>query len=174
MINNFAKYLPAFVVYVLVLQVMVINNINFGYYINPYVYILFLLILPVEISGWLLLVLSFFTGLIIDIFQNSPGIHASATVFLGFIRPFVLKGIAPRDGYEAGSLPIPSNFGFVWFFKYTAICTVAHHLFLFIVEAFSFSHFWTVILKTILSSIFTVIFIMIIRLFGVTKKKRNI
>ena len=172
MINNYLKYLAAFVVYVLI-QVLIINNINFGYYINPYIYVLFLLILPVEISGWLLLLLGFVTGITIDMFQNSPGIHSSASVFLAFVRPFVLSNISPRDGYETGSLPIPSHFGFMWFAKYAAICVLAHHLFLFIVEAFSFSYFWSVIIKTFLSSVFSLAFILIIRLFGATKKRRN-
>ena len=172
MINNYLKYLVAFAVYVLI-QVLIINNINLGYHINPYIYILFLIILPVEIPGWLLLILGFTTGITIDMFQNSPGIHTSASVFLAFVRPFVLSSISPRDGYETGSLPIPSHFGFIWFCKYAAICIVAHHFFLFIVEAFSFNYFWSVIIKTLLSSVFSLVFILTIRLFGVTKKKHN-
>ena len=172
MINRYLKYPVAFVIFILI-QVLIINNINFGLYINPYIYILFLLILPVEISGWLLLSLGFITGLTIDMFQNSPGIHASASVFLAFARPFILSSISPRDGYETGSLPIPSYFGFEWFFKYCMFCVVLHHLFLFIVEAFSFSFLWSIIIKTILSSVFSIAFIMIIRLFGTTKKRHN-
>ena len=172
MINNYLKYLVAFVVYVLI-QVLIINNINLGYYINPCIYVLFLLILPVEIPRWLLLTLGFITGLTIDMFLNSPGINASASVFLAFVRPYVLSNISPRDGYETGSLPIPSHFGFMWFFKYAAICVLAHHFFLFIVEAFSFSYLWSIIIKTFLSSVFSLAFIMIIRLFGTTKKRRN-
>ena len=159
-------------VYVLI-QVLIMSNINLGYYINPYIYILFLLILPVEIPRWLLLVLGFITGITVDMFQDSPGIHASASVFLAFVRPFVLSSISPRDGYETGSLPIPSHFGFLWFSKYAAICVLAHHFFLFIVEAFSFSHLLMVMVKTFLSSSFSLAFILIIRLFGATKKRRN-
>jgi len=171
MISNFVKYLLAFILYLMVFQVMIINNINFGFYIHPYVYILFLLILPIEISGWALLLLSFLTGLTMDMFENSPGIHASSSVFLGFIRQFVLKSIAPRDGYDVGSLPIPSHLGFAWFFKYTVVCAVVHHLFLFIVEEFSFSQIWIIIMKTILSSVVSIILIMVIRLFGSVNRK---
>jgi rod shape-determining protein MreD len=173
MINNFLKYLLAFVIYLLVLQVVIINNLNLGYYIHPYVYILFLLILPIEIQGWLLLLLCFVSGLSIDVSLNTPGIHASACVFLGFIRPFILKSVAPRVGYDQGTLPIPADLGCAWFFRYTVICTVLHHFFLFFVDAFTFSHFWEIILRIILSSIFTIIFIFIIRLFSISKKRRN-
>ena len=172
MINDFFKYLVSFIVYLLLFQVMIIDNINFGFYIHPNVYILFLLILPIEISGWLLLFLSLATGITIDMFQNSPGVHASASIFLGFIRPFMLKSIAPRDGYDPDTLPIPSHLGFSWFFKYTVVCTGLHHLFLFMVEDFSFSHLWSVLLKTSLSVVFSITFIMIIRLFWSVNKKR--
>ena len=174
MINDYAKYIVSFIIYLLVIQVLIINNINFGYYIHPNIYILFLLILPIEIPGWLLLILSFITGLTIDMFQNTPGIHTSASLFLGFFRPFVLKSIAPRNGYDIGTLPIPSHLGYLWFFKYILICTFLHHLLLFFVDNFSFSYFWSVILRVVLSSIFTVIFIFIIRLFSISSKKRNI
>jgi len=160
-----------FVIYVLIFQVLIINNINLGFYIHPYIYILFILILPIEISGWLLLILSFISGLTIDMFVNSPGIHASASVFLGFMRPFVIKSISPRIGYESGSLPIPSHLGFAWFFRYTVICVILHHLFLFFVDAFTFSQLWFIFLKIILSSIFTIIFVLIIQLFSKTRKK---
>jgi rod shape-determining protein MreD len=163
-----------FIIYLLVLQVVIVNNLNLGYYIHPYIYILFLLILPIEIPGWLLLLLSFITGLTIDISLNTPGIHISASVFLGFIRPFILKSIAPRIGYDPGSLPVPYYLGFSWFFRYTVICTVLHHFFLFFVDAFTFNHFGTVILRIILSSVFTIIFIFIIRLFSISRKKRNV
>ena len=172
MINSLMKYFLAFILYLFVFQVLIIDNINFGFYINPIVYILFLLILPIEISGWLLLLLGFIIGLIFDMFQNTPGIHASASVFLGFIRPFVLKSIAPRDGYDTGSLPIPSYLGFGWFFKYTVVCVVFHHFFLFTIETFSLSQMWTVIIKTVLSSAFSIFFIMVIRLFGAINKKK--
>jgi len=172
MINSFSKYLVTFLIYVLVIQVMIINSINFGYYINPYIYILFLIILPIEISGWLLLILSFLTGLTIDMFQNCLGIHASVSVFLGVMRPLILKSIAPRNGYEPGDLPIPSQHGFLWFFKYTVICTIVHHLFLFFIESFSLNNLWAILLKTIISIVFTIVFIMLIRLFGVNKKRK--
>lgn len=172
MINQWIKYIITFVV-LLLIQVLILNNLNLGGYINPYLYILFLLILPVAIPGWLLLILAFTLGLIIDAFQNTPGIHASATVFLAFMRPYFLRYIAPRDGYEPGSLPIPAHFGFLWFFKYAVFGVVSHHLFYFFVEAFTFKDIFATLWRVILSSIFTLLFIMIAQLFGQTKMRHN-
>src|SRR6188768_1775689 len=87
--------------FVVGLQVVLLNHVQWNGYINPYIYILFILLLPVEIPNWLLLVLALFTGLVIDAFGNSGGMHAAATVFMAFARPGMLRLIAPRDGYEA-------------------------------------------------------------------------
>lgn len=171
MINQWIRYLITFIV-LLLIQVLILNNLNLGGYINPYLYILFLLILPVAIPGWVLLILGFFLGLIIDAFLNTPGIHASATVFLAFMRPFFLRYIAPRDGYEPGSLPIPAHFGFMWFFKYAVLGVVSHHLFYFFVEAFTFKDIFSTLGRVVLSSLFTLLFIMIAQLFGQTKTRR--
>lgn len=172
MINQWIRYFLTFIG-LLLIQVLILNNLNLGGYINPYLYILFLLILPVAIPGWLLLFLGFFLGLIIDVFLNTPGIHASATVFLAFMRPFFLRYIAPRDGYEPGSLPIPAHFGFIWFFRYAVLGVLSHHFFYFLVEAFTFKDLFSTLWRVILSSVFTLLFIMIAQLFGQTKIRRN-
>lgn len=172
MINQWIKYILNFIVLTLI-QVLILNHLNLGGFINPYLYILFILILPVAIPGWLLLLLGFFCGLTIDAFLNTLGLHISATLFLCFMRPFFLRLIAPRDGYEPGSLPVPAHFGHLWFFKYAVLGVVSHHLFYFMVEAFSFSSIFSILWRFILSSFFTLLFIMIAQLFGHSKVKRN-
>jgi rod shape-determining protein MreD len=171
MINHLGQYLLSFIAIFLV-QILVLNNLNLGGYINPWLYVLFLLILPVEIPNWLLLVLAFVTGLLMDTFLNTIGLHASATVFLAFLRPFLLRIFSPRDGYEPGSLPVPSHFGLGWFLKYTLLAVLAHHLFLFVVEAFSFESFGATLWKTILSTLVTLVVIMIAQLFSSRERRR--
>ena len=114
MINSILRFGLIFILLIL-LQVLLFNNIQFSGYVNPYVYIMFILLLPVEIPAWFLLILSFLTGLIIDFFSGSPGMHTSATVLAGFVRPYILRIISPRDGYEAGSDPSMLTYGFKWF-----------------------------------------------------------
>jgi rod shape-determining protein MreD len=171
MINLLSRYSFSFVIIIL-FQVLILNNLNLGGYINPYLYVLILLTLPVEIPNWLLITIGFLTGLLIDAFLNTIGMHAAASVFLCFARPSFLRYLAPRDGYDPGSLPIPSYFGMQWFLKYIALTVFIHHLFLFFVEAFSFENFFSTAWKAIISSIFTIIIIMIAQLFGI-KRERN-
>jgi hypothetical protein len=158
MINYLPRIIIWFVVLVLI-QVFLLSNIHIGFYINPFVYVLFILLLPFETPGWALLVLGMFLGLSVDFFYQTPGIHASATVFMSFLRPFVLKSISPRDGYEPGTLPRVEYYGFFWFMKYAAILILIHHVFLFYLEIFRFSDFFHTLLRVFLSWIFSVAFV---------------
>lgn len=170
MTNRLLKYSLIFIVLVL-LQVLLFNNIEFSGYVNPYIYVLFILILPMEIPSWILLIISFFTGLIVDIFTGSIGIHSSASLFAGFCRPYVLRIISPRDGYEQGSELSLGNYGLYWFFVYTGVIVLIHHTVLFYFEVFSFKGFFRTLLRVILSSAFTIAFIMLGEYYRSGKKK---
>jgi rod shape-determining protein MreD len=161
MINSVLRF-GAIIILLILLQVLVLNNIQFSGFVNPYVYIMIVLLLPSVIPSWLLLIISFLTGLIIDLFSGSPGMHASATLIAGFSRPFVLRIISPRDGYEAGSDLSMAAYGFRWFFIYTGIIVLIHHSALFFLEVFRFTDFFRTIFRIVLSSLFTVGFILII------------
>jgi rod shape-determining protein MreD len=160
MINSVIRYFILFIILML-LQVLLFNNIQFSGYINPYVYLLLILLLPVEIPSWLLLLISFFTGLTVDFFYGTPGMHASATVLAGFSRPYVLRLISPRDGYEPGATPSMEVYGFRWFLLYTITIVVIHHFALFYMEVFRLTDFFRTFLRVILSSIFSAIFILL-------------
>jgi hypothetical protein len=123
---------------------------------------MFILLLPVEIPAWLLLILSFITGSIMDFFSSTPGMHAAATVMAGFSRPYILVLISPRDGYEQGAGPSMAAFGFRWFLLYTSLIILIHHTFLFYLEVFRFADFFRTFLRVILSSSFSVGFILLI------------
>jgi len=144
------------------LQVLLLNNINLTEYgITPYFYILFILLLPFDTSDWSLLLFAFFLGLSIDMFSDTGGVHASATVFIAFLRPFVLKMLSGRDGYAPETSPRISWYGFNWFFKYTVILTIIHHLIYYLVSEFSFGHFSITLLKVFITAIFSSILIII-------------
>lgn len=171
MIKQIPRYILNFFVLVL-LQVLILNNIQLGGFINPYVYILFILILPFETPKWLLLVLGFLLGFSIDLFTNTLGMHSSATIFMAFLRPYVLKIISPRDGYESETFPTVKFYGVFWFIQYSAILVIAHHLFLFYIEVFRFSDFFITLLRVILSSIFSLFIIFISQYFYRSKLTR--
>lgn len=149
----------------LLVQVLIFNNIEIGGYINPYIYILFIILLPFETPAWITLSLAFLMGLLVDIFSETLGMHTSATVFMAFLRPYILSYFAPRDGYESGSYPRVFYYGLPWFIKYATLMVFAHHLFLFYVEMFKFQDFFVTLLRVILSTLFSSILIIISQYF---------
>lgn len=164
MIKELAKYIFRFVILVLI-QILIFNNIQLSGYINPYIYILFILLLPFDTPQWLLLILGFLLGVSIDLFCDTLGMHTIATTLMAFLRPFVLNIIAPQDGYETGSNPTIAFYGFSWFFRYAAILTVIHHFVLFYIEIFNFGGFLSTLFRVILSSAVTLFIIILSQFF---------
>ena len=168
--NKVIKY-PFQFVFLVLTQVLILNNIQFSGFANPYLYILFILWLPFDIPKSLLLLIAFFLGLTIDIFSSTLGMHTSACVFMAFCRPFVLQLIAPRDGYDVNQKPGIADFGFRWFVIYATTLTLLHHLFLFFVEVFRFSDFFYTLGRVSVSTLFTLLLIIICQLFRYNSSK---
>ncbi|MFP3859963.1 MAG: rod shape-determining protein MreD [Bacteroidales bacterium] len=164
MINYLPKYILSFVILV-ALQVFVLNNIQLNGYINPYIYILFILTLPNDIPKWALLVLAFLLGITVDLFTHTLGMHSSATVFMAFLRPLVLQVLEPRTGYDPDSKPSIADYGFNWFFNYAGILVLVHHIFLFYIEVFKLSSFFQTLSRALLSAVFSLVLILLIRIF---------
>lgn len=160
MIINLFKYLLVFVVSVL-LQVLIFNNILIARMIVPFFYVLFIILLPFDTPRALLLFVSFLLGLAVDIFTNTPGVHASASLMVGFLRPGILQVISSRETLESVAAPRVENMGFNWFAGYTAFLVAIHHLFLFFIEAFTFNDFFITLLRVVLSSIFSIVLIVL-------------
>jgi rod shape-determining protein MreD len=138
---------------VILFQVLVMDNVMINGYMVPYVYLLFILLMPFETPRWMLLLSGFLLGLGIDFFENTPGMHTAATVMIAFIRPYMLNLLAPRDGYEPETFPRIHYYGFLWFLKYASAIVVIHHLVLFYLEVFQLQDFLSTLLRVILSSI---------------------
>lgn len=164
MIKIYLRNILRFLMVVL-FQVLVFENIQLGGSVSPYVYIIFILLLPFETPGWVLLLTSFALGMSVDILLLSPGFHATAAVFMAFLRPLILRTLSPRDGYEPGSFPRVYYYGLIWFAKYTFILVFAYHLMLFMLEVFRFSAFPFILTKAIINTIISAIIIIISQYF---------
>ncbi|MDX5347679.1 MAG: hypothetical protein LPJ89_10705 [Hymenobacteraceae bacterium] len=129
-----------------------------------FIYVAFLLFLPIEVPAVLLLFLGFITGITIDIFYDTGGIHAAASVLLCFLRPFVLKLLTPRDGYESNDTINIHVMGWRWFLTYTFLLVFMHHLLLFFLELGSIRMVGFTMAKVLFSTLFTGVVIFIIQL----------
>lgn len=158
--SNIFRFLGLVLVQVLIFKKIVIGGDSFNY-VSLFIYPLFLILLPLRTPHAVLVLLGFLIGIVVDAFYDSYGVHASAGVFIGFIRPFVLSIIAPKGGYVQNSSPTKRRLGTNWFLGYSSIILFAHLFFYFSVEAFTFYYIVDIILKTIFSFLFSIIIIML-------------
>ena len=141
-------------------QILVFNNIDLFGYINPFPYILFIILYPVNGNKSVLLIVSFFLGIMMDLFSNSGGVHTAACLVLAYCRPFIFKTSFGLS-YEYQTIKIndsltPERFSFI------LIAVIIHHLVLFLLEVFKLNFLLEILLKTILSTLFTTLFCIII------------
>ena len=147
-------------VLLLAVQIVIFNNMNFLGYISPFPYILFIILYPVNGNKSGLLIASFLLGLIMDMFSNSGGIHTTACLVLAYFRPYIFK-FSFGLSYEYQTIKLndvltPERFSFI------LLSVVIHHFTLFIFEAFQFSFLLDILLRALLSSVFTILICIII------------
>jgi hypothetical protein len=144
----------------LALQVVIFNNINFFGYINPYPYVLFIVLFPVNGNKFGLLLASFSIGIIMDMFCNSGGVHATASLLLAYMRPVFFRfsfGIS----YEYQTIKIndrltPERFSFI------LVSIFTHHFILFLLEVFNFGLIIDILIRTLLSATLTIIICLLV------------
>jgi len=161
-----------FVLLVLV-QVFLLKNITLYNLSIPYLYILFILLLPFEIPNLLLFPLAFAMGLTIDAFYDTPGLHAASCVLLAFVRVLFISITVQKDDFDNEPEPTLGIMGFRWFFTYALILTLFHHFFLFNLEVFRLSEIQYTFTRFILSSLFTVFLMLVIELLFLKRKERK-
>lgn len=158
--NSALLYNIARFILLLAAQVIIFNNFNFLGNINPYPYILFIILYPVNSNKTGLLVASFLLGLSVDMFCNSGGVHAAACLVLAFVRPSIFK-FSFGLSYEYQTVKLndvltPQRFSFI------VLAVIIHHFVLFLLEIFQISFILEIGLKTILSTLFTLILCIVI------------
>jgi rod shape-determining protein MreD len=154
-LENIARF-----ILLLAAQVLIFNRIDLFGYINPFPYVLFIILYPVNGNKSGLLLASFFLGLLMDMFCNSGGVHAAASLILAYFRPSIFK-FSFGLSYEYQTVKLndvltPERFSFI------LIAIVIHHSILFVLEVFKISFLFDILLRTILSTVFTIITCIII------------
>lgn len=152
--RNMLSAVISFALYILA-QVLLLKNFVLFNTTFCFLYVGFLLLFSLETGAILLMIIAFFTGLTIDIFYDTPGINASASVLIAFLRPHWLSMITPRGGYEEISVPSIKNVDAIWFTIYALPLIFIHHFAMFYLEAGGFSMFFFTFLKVFTSTLFT-------------------
>ena len=152
-------------------QILIFRNVVLFNFAFCFIYIGFILLIPLEVPILLLLSLAFFFGLSIDLFYDTMGIHAAATVLIAYMRSYIINFLTPRGGYDTSTeISIPA-LGFQWFVVYEIVMIFIHHLFLFLIESWGLGVFFRMIGKTIMSTLLTLfVFILFQYLFYPSKR----
>ena len=153
--NNIALNIVLRFIGLVLLQVIICSNINFLGYLNPYVYVIFMFLYPITNNRVLFIFLSFSIGLSIDIFLDSGGVHAAASVAIAYVRPLFLK-FSFGAAYEYQAVKF-SNTNFSQRVIYFLLLIVIHHAILFSLVVFDKNEGLMVVKQTLYSSAFTLI-----------------
>ncbi len=146
----------------ILLQVFVLNKILVHEYVTPYLYILFVLLLPFQLPRWALLFCGLLLGLCLDMFMNTEGMHAAACVLMAYLRPFVMNLFSPQGGFElVKKTPSVRTMGWRPFMLYAAVLTFVHHLLFFVLEIFDFHFLFYMAFKVALSTILTLVLVLL-------------
>jgi hypothetical protein len=166
------KNIIRFALFILV-QIFVLDKIHLHQLVTPYLYFLFILWLPFNMSRPVQMIIAFALGLTLDSFRHNPGFHAAACVLIAYVRPFLVALLIPQEGADGNyEEPSPKSLGGnLPYFIYATVLTIIHHGWLFILEAWQFGNFWYFLMKTLLSTAISLALIIVTELLIVRKQK---
>ena len=142
-------------------QVLILQNVVLFHTAFCFLYVAYLLLLPVETNPLTLMGIGFAMGFAVDLFYDSLGLHALSCVFIMYIRNYWLNNLTPQGGYDSNDSPTLALNGLQWFLVYAGPLVFLHHTVLFFAEVGGFSMFWFTLWKVITSTLFTLLVILI-------------
>ncbi len=170
--SNLLRYIIRLAILILV-QVFVLNQIPpLHQYFTPVIYYVFILWLPFSMGRSTLLLVSFLTGLTLDFFTKTPGMHAAACVLIGYARPFLINILMPQKGAGFNYRePSATSLALVPYMTYVVLLTLFHHAALAIIQAFQFGNIVYLLLKTTGTSVISFLLIAIVEIIFTRKQK---
>ena len=147
----------------ILIQVLVLNNIQFLGFINPYIYILAIISLPVKTPRWMSLFLAFGLGVTIDMFTNTLGLHAFACVLVAFLRNPLINHFTTNED-NVNFTPSFHTFGISSYIKYALLLVFIHHFTLYYMEVFSFANFLITAYRAALGVLITISIILAVQM----------
>lgn len=163
--NNIIKNIVRFVLFLLV-QIIILNEVPpLHQFITPYIYFLFLLWLPFGTSRLSMTFIGFILGYTLDLFSNTPGLHAAACTLVGYLRPTILNLLLAQEATEElNRAPSIGTMGWGPYFIYVFILTFTHHFYLVLLEWLQFGNFTYFIGKVFATSIMSMLLIFLTEL----------
>ena len=164
----YLRFLFRFLV-ILIIQVFIINKIYLSTLLNPNIMVYLVLGLPFNQKPFYLLSVSFASGLLFDIFLNSPGYCSTAALVVAYARYFYLNNFSRAEILETNLTPNTQQMGFLGFLVYAGIHSLIFHLILATLQSFTVRLMFANLLEALVSSLGTLAIIMLAEL--LTNKK---
>ena len=170
--STLVKNIIRFAFFILV-QVYVLDKIHLHQMVTPYFYFLFILWLPFRIGRTWLMIIAFALGFTMDSFRHHYGFFSAACVMIAYLRPFLINLFIPQEGAETNydEPSIKSMGGLLPYLIFTGVLTFIHHGWLFLLEAWQFGDLWYFLIKTLLSTVVSLLLILITELLFSRKQK---
>jgi hypothetical protein len=155
------------------IQVYLLNKIpHLHQFVIPYIYYLFILWLPFSISRVGLMLVAFITGMTLDAFTQSPGIHTAPCVLIAFLRPYIIGILTPKDASEFNYRePSPRAMGWTPYLVYVLVLTLAHHTYMVTLQWASFGTFLSLLIKVGATTAISMMLIIVVELLFPRKMK---
>jgi rod shape-determining protein MreD len=169
--NKFLNNLSRFFL-LLALQVFVFNYVQWFGFLNPFVYLLFLILLPIEIPKSFQYILAFITGFIVDSFLHTYGIQAFSCVLMVFFRPYIILIINGFKPLDVGVRPVPGLKDFNWILVYTLLLVFIHQISVTILETFQWVLWWRIVWSSVINTLFTTFIILCVEYIFYTNKNK--
>lgn len=150
------RFVALFIV-LLLLQVLVCNNILLFGVAVPFVYIYFIITLPMNVSLPLLMSLAFSMGFLIDLFGDTLGLNCMASLILSVLKKPIFYAYMHREEKFLAAIPSISSMGWPNYLKFILSLSTIFCLIIFGIELFSFASFGRIILMAASSSLFTIV-----------------
>ena len=149
----------------LFLQIFFMRNVVLFNYAFCFIYIAGVLLLPADIDRMYLLLIAFGIGFTVDVFSNTFGMHAAATVLIAYLRPFLIHYQMKSRGAERAEVGIRAQ-GFGAFLGYVFPLILLHHSLLFLIEINHFGMILYTLIRIGASALFTTLLIILLELFS--------
>lgn len=159
---RFLEYAASFVL-LIILQEFVFDHINLGGLVNPYVYIMFIMLLPLQMRGWALLLAGFGMGAVLDVMSGTSGIQMVCATWLAFVRPGMVSLMLGKDSVHDGGIPTAAKVGQGRFIRYVVMMTLLFNIPFFLLEDI-YAPALILVLRIVLSTLFTAVIIYFLHL----------
>lgn len=123
----------------------------------PFVFVYFILRLPMSLSVNWVMTLSFLIGLVVDIFSNTYGMYAMSSTIIGALRKPIFTLFYPREDEMSNSIPSINTLGVSTYIKYMFTLVLLLCVVIYFIQLFTFYNIGLTIMRIIGSSLLTAV-----------------